>query len=190
MKKDPWLEKWLFLICEKSMGGLVLELGCGAGRDTIGLLSAGCKVIATDLSIENLRECTVTVPEATLLQMDNGKSLPFADRNFSVVLASLSLHYFSWAVTMNIASELKRCLQTGGILIARFNSTNDVHYGASSTDQIEPNFYTVRDSTKRFFDETSVRLFLEGWEIQFLEESIIHRYEKPKSVWEVMAIAS
>jgi SAM-dependent methyltransferase len=188
MKNDPWLEKWVSLICEKSMSGLVLELGCGAGRDTIDLLSAGCKVIATDLSIENLRECTVTVPEANLLQMDNGKSLPFADRNFGVVVASLSLHYFSWVVTMHIASELKRCTKTGGILIARFNSTNDVNYGASSTDQIEPNFYRVRNSTKRFFDETSVRLFLRGWDIQFLEENIIHRYEKSKSVWEVMAV--
>jgi hypothetical protein len=26
-----------------------------------------------------------------------------------------------------------------------------------------------------------------GWDIQFLEENIIHRYEKPKSVWEVLA---
>lgn len=188
MNGDLWLAKWLSLICEKSVGGSVLELGCGAGRDTIDLLSAGCKVIATDLSLENLRECTVTIPEANLLQMDNGKSLPFADRIFGVVVASLSLHYFSWVVTMHIASELKRCLKTGGILIARFNSTNDVNYGASSTDQIEPNFYRVRNSTKRFFDENSVRVFLHGWDIQFFEENIIYRYEKPKSVWEVMAV--
>jgi hypothetical protein len=41
--------------------------------------------------------------------------------------------------------------------------------------------------TKRFFDEEAVRTFLQGWDIQFLEENTIHRYEKPKSVWEVMA---
>jgi hypothetical protein len=33
-----------------------------------------------------------------------------------------------------------------------------------------------------------MRLFLQGWDIQFLEENVIHRYEKPKSVWEVMAV--
>ena len=41
--------------------------------------------------------------------------------------------------------------------------------------------------TKRFFDEDHVRAFLHGWDFQFLEENTINRYEKPKSVWEVMA---
>jgi hypothetical protein len=89
---------------------------------------------------------------------------------------------------MQISRELKRCLKTGGILIARFNSTNDVNYGAGSGEEIETNFYHVRTSTKRFFDEESMRLFLQGWHVQFLEEHVIHRYEKPKSVWEVIAV--
>jgi hypothetical protein len=29
MKNDPWLEKWLDLVQEKSAGGLVLEPSCG-----------------------------------------------------------------------------------------------------------------------------------------------------------------
>jgi SAM-dependent methyltransferase len=189
MDRDPWLNKWLSLIQEKSSHGLVLELGCGNGRDTVNLLSAGCKVIAADLSMENLSECADTVPHADLLQMDNGKPLPFVDHSISVIVASLSLHYFPWTVTMQIASELKRCLKADGLLLARFNSTNDVNYGAGSGVEIEPNFYQVRSSTKRFFDENSVRLFLQGWDIQFIEENVIHRYEKPKSVWEVMAVS-
>ena len=88
---------------------------------------------------------------------------------------------------MQIASELKRCLKADGLLLARFNSTNDVNYGASSTDEVEPNLYQLGTRTKRFFDESSVRAFLQGWDIQFLEENIIHRFEKPKSVWEVLA---
>jgi SAM-dependent methyltransferase len=188
MENDPWLDKWLPLLQQKSSHGLVLELGCGNGRDTFDFLTAGCKVIATDISMENLSECADTAPHADLLQMDNGKPLPFVDHSFSVIVASLSLHYFTWTVTMQIASELKRCLKTDGILLARFNSTNDIHYGAGSGLEIEPNFYQVRSSTKRFFDETSVRLFLQGWNIQFIEENVIHRYEKPKSVLEVLAV--
>jgi hypothetical protein len=60
-------------------------------------------------------------------------------------------------------------------------------YRASSELEIEPNFYQVGASTKRFFDETAVRTLFHDWDIQFLEENIIHRYEKPKSVWEVLA---
>jgi len=188
MKTDPWLDKWLALIREKSANGLVLELGCGNGLDTADLLAAGCKVIASDLSMENLAECTASSSHAILLQMDNGKPLTFVEHSFSVIVASLSLHYFPWTVTMQIASELKRCLKTDGILLVRLNSMNDVNYGAGSGLEIEPDFYQVRSSTKRFFDETAVRNFLGGWEIQFLEENIIDRYEKPKSVWEAMAV--
>lgn len=189
MKNDPWLEKWLPLICEKSTGGVLLELGCGNGRDTIDLLSTGCGVIASDLSMENLRECAVSVSQAALLQLNNGKSLPFANSSIAVIIASLSLHYFSWDVTMEISHELRRCLKIGGILIARFNSTNDVNYGAGSGEQIEPDFYKVRQSTKRFFDEKNMRFLLQDWEIQFLEENTINRYDKPKSVWETMAVS-
>jgi SAM-dependent methyltransferase len=188
MKTDPWLERWRSLLCERSAGGSVLELGCGNGRDTNDLLSAGCHVIAGDISMQNLVECAQFVPQARCLQMDNSKPLPFAAASIDVIVASLTLHYFSWEVTMQIASELERCLKAGGILLARFNSTNDYNYGAASIDEIEPNFYKVRDSTKRFFDEHSVRSFLQGWDVEFLEENIIHRYEKPKSVWEVLAV--
>lgn len=188
MKNDPWLEKWLDLIREKSADGSVLELGCGHGWDTVDLLAAGCNVIAADISAEKLIECAQSAPGAQLVQMDNGKPLPFADHSLPVIVASLSLHYFSWEVTLQIAAELKRCIRDGGLLLARFNSTNDHNYGAASDSEIEPNFYQVGTRTKRFFDETGVHLFLQGWDIQFLEENVIQRYQKPKYVWEALAV--
>jgi SAM-dependent methyltransferase len=190
MKSDPWLEKWLDLISKKSAGGQVLELGCGNGLDTVDLLSAGCKVVAMDISRENVAECALSAPKANILQMDIGKPLPFAKDSTPVVIASLSLHYFSWDVTLQIASEIRRCIKSDGLLLTRFNSLNDRHYGSSSTLEIEPNFYHVGTGTKRFFDENSVRLFLQGWDIQFLEENVIDRYKKPKYVWEAMAICN
>jgi SAM-dependent methyltransferase len=190
MKKDPWLEKWLELIQRKSSGGCVLELGCGNGWDTVDLLSAGCKVVAMDISRENLTECAASASGAKLLQVDISKPLPFVGESVPVIIASLSLHYFSWVVTMQIASEIMRCIQNGGLLLARFNSLNDRHHGSSSTLEIEPNFYNVGTGTKRFFDEDSVRFFLHGWNIQFLEENAIDRYIKTKYVWEAMAFCT
>lgn len=178
------------MIQKKSAGGRVLELGCGNGRDTVDLLAAGCKVTAMDISRENLAECAVAAPKADILQMDIGKPLPFAKDSASVIIASLSLHYFSWAVTLQISSEIKRCFKNGGLLLTRFNSLNDRQHGSTSTLEIEPNFYNVGTGTKRFFDESSVRLFLQGWDIQFLQENVIDRYKKPKYVWEAMAICS
>jgi SAM-dependent methyltransferase len=188
MKNDPWLEKWMDLIQIKSAGGHVLELGCGSGWDTVDLLSAGCKVMAGDISDVRLAQCATSARGANILQFDIGKPLPFADHGAAVILASLCLHYFSWETTLQISSEIKRCIQADGVLIARFNSTHDFHHGASSTEEIEPDFYRVGAWTKRFFDEDSVRLFLHGWDIQFLEENVIDRYRNPKYVWEAMAI--
>src|SRR5512147_1605944 len=189
MNNDLWLDKWIPLLKQKSASGLILELGCGYGQDTLALSNAGCKVIATDLSTGNLSATQLTVPHADVVLLNHSQPLPFASHSVDVIIASLSLHYFTWTVTMQIESELKRCLKTDGILLARFNSTHDYNYGASLiTSEIEPNFHLVGTSTKRFFDESSVRTFLQGWNIQFLEENIIHRYEKSKSVWEVMAV--
>ena len=79
MSADPWLKKWLLLIKQKSKSGHILELGCGDGRDTNILLSAGCKVIGADLSTVNLAECTKSPAYAKLVQLDHSQSLPFGD---------------------------------------------------------------------------------------------------------------
>jgi len=188
MKNDPWLEKWLDLICKTSAGGRILELGCGSGWDTVELVSAGCDVTAADIAGGKLRECAQAAPQAGILQLNLANPLPFSDHSMAVILASLSLHYFSWDKTLQIESELRRCLQPGGVLIARFNSTKDFHYGAASSEEIEPNFYRVGAWTKRFFDESGVKKFLHGWDIRFLEENVIQRYRNPKYVWEAMAV--
>jgi len=189
MDKDPWLDKWIPTLKQRSANGFILELGCGWGWDTLELLNAGCSVIAADLSTENLSATKSTSPNADILQLDHSHPLPFAAHSIDVIIASLSLHYFTWTVTMQIASELKRCLKADGTLLARFNSTDDVNFGAGSGIEIEPNFYQWGMGTKRFFDEITVRAFLQGWDIQFLKENIIYRYEKPKSVWELMAVS-
>jgi len=189
MDRDPWLDKWMPLLKQSSASGFILELGCGKGWDTTELLGAGSKVIATDHIKRNLTATTLIAPYADMTQLDHSQPLPFVSHSISVIVASLTVHYFAWTLTLQIASELQRCLKSDGILLARFNSTNDVYYGASSGLEIEPNFYQTATKTKRFFDNAAVRAFLQGWDIRFLEENVIHRFGKPKSVWEVMAVS-
>src|SRR5262245_27821996 len=102
---DPWLDRWLPLITRHSPDAAALELGCGAGRDTAELVGAGCRVLATDISLDSLQRCVGRVPDAMPLQLDLGAPLPFKDGSFGVVVASLSLHYFPWRVTTTIASD-------------------------------------------------------------------------------------
>ena len=185
MTDDFWLERWLPIFTPEHE---VLELGCGSGRDTKYLVSQGFAVTATDKREEALEACAHNVSEAKCLQADVTQPLPFTDESYPVIVASLCLHYFPWRQTLGSLREIKRCLMRGGLLFARFNSTNDVHFGAVGFRELEPNFYFVKGKSKRFFDrEVLCKLFSGGWKIEHIEDMTIARYEKPKVVWEVVA---
>jgi SAM-dependent methyltransferase len=184
---DAWLSRWLPLL-RRSPARPVLELGCGRGRDTAVMVAAGCAVVAADRDIDALRECGERVPEARRVQLDLGAPpLPFLSERFPVVVASLSLHYFRWDVTVALAGEIARCLEPTGSLLVRLNSTEDVHHGAGAPEEIEPGLKLVEGAPKRFFDRAAVEALLRGWRIELLEHSTIDRYDQPKRVWEALA---
>ncbi len=182
---DDWLQAHVGFMPAAGSGQRILEIGCGEGRDTVHLIELG-EVTAFDIDQASLDACVRRVPEARLCRVDLADGLPYRPATFDFLLASLSLHYFSLAQTQVLVRELKRCLVPGGRAIVRVNSTNDVHYGAHSKDQIEPNFYRVRGQNKRFFDEVALQSLFNGWEIVSLQEQQIYRYAKLKTVWEVL----
>jgi len=182
---DPWLARWLKLIGERAGRLPVLELGCGGGRDTEVLAAAGHRVIAVDLSPESVAKARTRVPQAEVHCQDIRAPLP-ADAA-GVVVASLSLHYFSWPETEALVGRIRRVLSPAGVLLCRLNSTNDHHFGASGHPRIDENFYLVDGAPKRFFDRAAVdRLFSSGWRMLSAEERTIDRYDLPKAAWEVV----
>jgi len=187
---DLWLDRWLPLLDSLSRTTPVLELGCDTGRDTVYLVAKGFKVVATDISEKALEVCARTAPTATQVHHDLRDPLPFSDRSYRVVLASLCLHYFEWQKTTEIVAEIRRCLVPGGLLFCRLNSTKDVNHGAVGDSDAASNYYAVNgrySNRKRFFDFAAVELlFNEGWERVAVEEMTIDRYEMPKVVWEIV----
>jgi SAM-dependent methyltransferase len=190
METDVWLERWLPSIGSASLDKTVLELGCDTGRDTAYLAGKGFAVVATDISAEALQTCASAVPSARVMHHDLREPLPFRDRHFGVVVASLCLHYFEWQKTQDIVREIGRCLTPGGLLLCRVNSAKDIHHGAVGYTAVQPGYYLVNDtysSLKRFFDREAIEsLFGPMWNRVALEELTIDRYEKPKVVWEVV----
>lgn len=185
--KDLWLNRWLPIATEQQTDQSILELGCGVGWDTRHLLERGYCVTAVDKSVEALSNCQIIAPKANHLLIDLREKLPFIDCNFEVIIASLCLHYFEWDKTVEIVSEINRCLSDKGTLLARLNSTNDVNHGAVGYRAVGKNAYIVNDEYKRFFDEELIFLLFEnGWKNRDIEEMSISRYSKPKVVWEVI----
>lgn len=189
---DLWMQRWLKLLRAGAGAGRVLELACANGRDTEWLAQQGLRVVGTDLSADALRQCARAVPSAWVLQHDLRHPLPFADGTFGAVVASLCLHYFPWDETAAAVAEIHRCMKPFGILLCRLNSTRDVLHGAQAGGrEIERHFYEV-DGTfsdrKRFFDREDIRrLFGERFKVLQCNERTIHRYEKPKVAWEIVA---
>jgi SAM-dependent methyltransferase/predicted kinase len=186
---DPWLDAWLPRIRERTAANaIVLELGCGSGRDSVVLAAAGCRVIGVDRSASAIEAARVCVPSGEFHVQDVREPFPPRAIGASVVVASLSLHYFAWEVTVALVRRIHHALPPGGVLLCRVNSINDRHHGASGHMAIEDDYYLVNGVPKRFFSEAAVdRLFAAGWHLLYREERCIHRYEQPKWVWEVVA---
>ncbi len=187
MLPDPWLSRWLPLLHQRAGSTLVLEIGCGHGDDTAVLTSAGLNVHAFDLSPIAVSATKMRVPSANVERRDTREPFPDLARELGAVVASLSLHYFSWSETQTLVKRIRSTLRPGGILLCRLNSTQDHNFGASGHPEIEPNFFLVKGETKRFFDEASVNsLFAQGWNKLSLEHFVSGKYGKPKALWEVV----
>jgi SAM-dependent methyltransferase len=184
---DPWLNPWLPLIRERAGSGLVMEIGCGRGADTSTLVDAGLKVYAFDLSPTAVAIAKVRVPSAIIECRDIRQPFPDQAEHLGVVVAGLSLHYFSWAETQLLVKRIRSTLSPGGILLCRLNSTQDHNFGASGHPELEPNFFLVDGEPKRFFDKASIEsLFSDEWDTQSQEHVVTSKYIKPKSLWEVV----
>lgn len=183
---DQWLERWKGIL-EHSRNETVLELGCGGGRDSRFLTGLGLRVIAGDCSPEALELCRTSAPLADVRMIDLREPLPFADGAFSVVVASLCLHFFTWSRTLEIMEDIRRCLKQGGFLLLRVNSTRDIHHGGVGHQEVEPNLFLVNGLLKRFFDREAVeRLIGTSWKVHGLEELTVDRYNAPKVLWEAV----
>lgn len=175
---DGWLEKYERLARQlEQCKTPILDLGCGIGIDTLHLVENGHRVIACDFSKEALNQVKQNIPKekVKVLQFNMKEKFPFGSELFEFIIANKSIHYFSEKETKNLIHELHRILKTNGIFAFVVNSTNDSNFGAGQGKMLEENFYEVRGTTKRFFDEESLKNFFdnEHWEFIYMKEDKI-----------------
>ena len=183
---DDWLDKYRELF-DAFKNTPIIDLGCGAGNNTLYLCERGYQVISCDFAEAALQRLSHFVPNPVTRLFDLRNPFPFQDGEAGIVVADLCLHYFSGTETIGIIREIRRILGDGGWLFSRVNSIKDVHYGAGEGTEIESSYYEKNGDRKRFFDESSLRAFFAEWKIQALREYAMSRYEKPKVVWELAA---
>ena len=163
--------------------GIVMDLGCGMGGNTLHLLRYGKRVVACDLSSEALKIFNKHFPKVLTKQFDMSKGFPFDDNSISIVVADLCVHYFSFENTEKILNELRRVLVNEGYLMFRVNSTNDYNCNLDKTIEIEKNYYKTNDIDKRLFDEKDLKEFFKDWNIMDLKEETTLKYDVSKTLW-------
>ncbi|MDF2634350.1 MAG: Methyltransferase type 11 [Pelosinus sp.] len=184
VKYDLWLDKYEGIL-NTSKDTPIVDLGCGLGNDTLYLAERGYKIISCDYSEEALKrlERLIDNPVTKILDMKN--PLPFESESVKIIIADLSLHYFSWVETKEIVNEIKRVLKEDGFLLLRVNSLKDTNYGAGQGILIEKNYYNIDGNLKRFFDKEQLEELFVDWEVNYIYEYEMTRYIYSKILWEM-----
>ena len=186
---DLWLDEYKNIL-EKNKNNEILDLGSGIGANTLYLIERGYKVLSCDFSNNALRNIKKYIPDTKTKCFNMINNFPLEDNSYNLIIADLSLHYFSDEITIHIMKEIKRILKKDGILFARVASVNDVNFGAIGGEELEKNYYFVEGYNKRFFDINDVnKYFGIIGKIEVKETSMTRKeevYSKPKILYQVM----
>jgi cyclopropane fatty-acyl-phospholipid synthase-like methyltransferase len=159
-KRDQWklnARDYFVSLLKKENKKTVLELGAGAGLDSLYFKQHGFKVLATDLSPEMVKMCKKRGLEATTLDLYNIKSL---DKKFDGVFSLNVLLHVPRKDISKVLDEIFEVLEPDGIFF----------YGVYGGIEEEK---TIIDKSKmglpRFFsflsDETLLKLVENKFEV-------------------------
>lgn len=161
-----------------------MDLGCGLGNNTLFLLEKGKEVLACDYSDVAIETIQKEMPKAQTKLFDMTKKFPIEDAFTDIVIADLSIHYFTKEVTKKVIAEIRRILKPNGIFLFRVNSVKDSNFIARENQMEDEFFWEEREQrSKRCFDEESIREFFADWKIEKVKEEIMLRYGKEKVLW-------
>jgi SAM-dependent methyltransferase len=146
----------------------LVELGAGQGRDSLYLLGEGFDLTVTDYSHSGLDAIADRADERGLsissVHHDVREALPFPDASFD---ACYSHMLFCMALTTPqlkaLVSEIRRVLNSGGLLTYTARTTDDVHFGTGidrGDDMFEHGGFIVH-----FFSPELIEELSKGFEI-------------------------
>lgn len=133
---------------------VILDAGCGGGRNLIYFLRSGNPVYAVDQNfdavryVKSLAEKIAPHLPSENFQQSNVEALPFSDEKFDLVISNAVLHF---AASENhfeqMVAEMWRVLKFGGMLFVRLASSIGIE---DKIELIEGRRYNLPDGSERF----------------------------------------
>lgn len=165
---------------------MLLELGCGQGRDSIFFASKGIKVKAMDHShvaieqlLQNAKKKGLSI-DASLY--DATKPLPFSNGEFDAVYSHMLFSMrFSQEQLKFIFQEIRRVLKNNGFHFFSVRNHNDKFYGTGT--RLDDEIYDINGFHIRFFTRQEIENLSDGFKIIEIKEV----YEEPVTLYLVTA---
>lgn len=149
--------------------GIILDLGCGSGRDSKYFLNQGYEVVAVDGSEEI---CKIASEYTGLCVIHSTFQDYRPDKKFDGIWACASLLHLSFDEVVEVMNRLSLCLNKGGCFYVSFK------YGEFS-DMRHGRYFT--DMTKETFDQLLANV--EGLKIELQKITSDVRADRVDEKW-------
>ncbi len=159
--------------------GVVLDVACGYGRDTIYLAAGGYRVYGMDLSglaIKRARDWACQ--EELQIDFKQGELIDCGYRQdfFDAVLMFNTLHLLWGPKREEVVSEIHRILKPGGVGLFAFFSTREKGFGKG--EEVEKNSFARGGSRMRhYFDRMDIEELFSAYSSLSAEEFFISPQE-------------
>ena len=143
-------------------GKKILDIGCGAGRDSVVFTQNGSDYTGIDASPEMLAIAKERAPSGTYKQMDF-YHLEFPDSNFDGFWAAASFLHVPKVDVVSVLAEAKRILKPGGIGFISLKEKDDLEEGMITQERFGGiisryfAFYT-KDEFKKYITDSGFEL--------------------------------
>ncbi|OCR96199.1 hypothetical protein CFT12S02847_04745 [Campylobacter fetus subsp. testudinum] len=159
---DAHVVRFVFKDLDKNGGGVVLDLGCGAGRHTKLLAENGFNAYGCDYSQSGVEVAKLLIKQANLnadLKVASVGDLPYDDDKFDGIICWGVLEYSDLNGIEKASQEIYRVLKVGGKVLINVRNTEDYRY--KKGEKISKFSIIIRENSKNSsaFEENGMQMY-------------------------------